>query len=200
MDDSSLDTRSRILAEAYREFLENGYKRADLTAIVRRAGVTKGALYYYFKSKIDLADGVIDLEIAGRFDRFVNDTGLQSDDITLQEWLLAIVSAMSPEEILNGPVLIKLASEIPSELASTHSRIRAIADRAKSLTGDKIRREQSRRRISKEFEPDDLAQFICSLVFGGMTLSQIHKSRLPLDTAVTQFNALLDCAGCRESA
>lgn len=46
--------QSRILHEAASEFAERGYERASLNRIVQRAGVSKGALYYYFDDKADL--------------------------------------------------------------------------------------------------------------------------------------------------
>lgn len=42
------------------EFADAGYQAASLTAIVDRSGVTKGALYFHFTSKKDLAVAVVD--------------------------------------------------------------------------------------------------------------------------------------------
>jgi AcrR family transcriptional regulator len=44
----------RLLAEATRLFAEHGYDRTSVQEIVEAAGVTKGALYHYFGSKVDL--------------------------------------------------------------------------------------------------------------------------------------------------
>lgn len=49
-----LDTRSRILEAARRVFARQGYAGATLDAIAADAGLTKGALYWHFPSKIDL--------------------------------------------------------------------------------------------------------------------------------------------------
>jgi len=46
--------RDRILAAAVAEFARNGYDRAVLDAIVRKAGISKGGLYEYIESKEDL--------------------------------------------------------------------------------------------------------------------------------------------------
>lgn len=41
-------TRERLLESASREFLSNGYQKASLRTICRNAGVTTGALYFFF--------------------------------------------------------------------------------------------------------------------------------------------------------
>ncbi len=47
-------TRSAILDAAEQMFCEQGVSAATLEKISRRAGVTRGALYWHFKDKIDL--------------------------------------------------------------------------------------------------------------------------------------------------
>jgi AcrR family transcriptional regulator len=44
-------TRGRLLRAAFQEMHRSGFRNADLDAILARAGVTKGALYYHFDNK-----------------------------------------------------------------------------------------------------------------------------------------------------
>lgn len=53
-------TRQQIVMAAAERFDEAGYERASLAEIVDKSGVTKGALYFHFKSKDDLAAVVIE--------------------------------------------------------------------------------------------------------------------------------------------
>ncbi|MEU6528457.1 ScbR family autoregulator-binding transcription factor [Streptomyces sp. NPDC046928] len=55
----AIQTRTSILLAAAEVFDERGYSTATITEIIARAGVTKGALYFHFSSKEDLALGVI---------------------------------------------------------------------------------------------------------------------------------------------
>lgn len=48
------ETRDRIIASAARVFGQKGYQRASLDAVAADAGMTKGAIYWHFKSKNDL--------------------------------------------------------------------------------------------------------------------------------------------------
>ncbi|MEW5660138.1 helix-turn-helix domain-containing protein, partial [Streptomyces cinereoruber] len=52
-------TRRTILESAAAVFAERGYERTTIGEILVRAGVTKGALYFHFASKEDLALGVL---------------------------------------------------------------------------------------------------------------------------------------------
>lgn len=45
------DIKERILDSARSEFLEHGYSAASLRVIAQKAGLTKGAVYSYFKNK-----------------------------------------------------------------------------------------------------------------------------------------------------
>lgn len=48
------ETRTKLLDSAKQEFLENGYMKASLRTICKHAGVTTGALYFFFQGKEDL--------------------------------------------------------------------------------------------------------------------------------------------------
>ncbi len=48
------ETRELLLESGKREFLEKGYMKASLRKICADAGVTTGALYFFFKDKEDL--------------------------------------------------------------------------------------------------------------------------------------------------
>ncbi len=49
------DTRERLIAAALEVFAATGYTAASVDDIVTRAGVTRGAFYYYFTGKDDIA-------------------------------------------------------------------------------------------------------------------------------------------------
>lgn len=52
------ETRNKLLASAREEFLEKGYNNASLRSICKKAGVTTGALYFFFENKEDLFDAL----------------------------------------------------------------------------------------------------------------------------------------------
>ena len=57
-------TRAALIKAARAEFAANGYADAATTAIVTRAGATRGAMYHHFKDKLALFDAVVEAEDA----------------------------------------------------------------------------------------------------------------------------------------
>jgi AcrR family transcriptional regulator len=54
------DTRSHILKLALLLFLEKGYKNVSYQDLVKKIGLSKGAIYHYFASKEELLNAVFD--------------------------------------------------------------------------------------------------------------------------------------------
>ncbi|MBN1130203.1 MAG: TetR/AcrR family transcriptional regulator [Chitinispirillaceae bacterium] len=51
--------KEEILEIAQKLFVEKGYEATSIEAILSQAGISKGAFYYYFKSKEELIDALI---------------------------------------------------------------------------------------------------------------------------------------------
>jgi len=68
LDKATADARSdsakrrQIIEGARRVFLAQGFDAASMGAIAREAGVSKGTLYVYFKSKEDLFEAIVEDE------------------------------------------------------------------------------------------------------------------------------------------
>lgn len=73
----SIPTLIKIFDSAYQLMGEKGYDKMSMNAIASGAGITKPSLYYYFKSKEDLALGLLD-QIAKTID--------MGRHYNLQEW------------------------------------------------------------------------------------------------------------------
>ncbi|MBN0911203.1 TetR/AcrR family transcriptional regulator, partial [Pseudomonas aeruginosa] len=103
-------TRDRILQAARELVLEEGASRLTLDAVVVRAGLSKGAFLYHFKTKRDLFVTLID-EMIRAFDavqanherRFAGDP---------DPWLSSQVEAMPDDEMQKmGAALLAAAAE-----------------------------------------------------------------------------------------
>ncbi|MEV6526725.1 helix-turn-helix domain-containing protein [Longispora sp. NPDC051575] len=55
-----METRERIMVEALDLFAERGYGETSLREIAERIGITKAAVYYHFKTKDDILNGLLD--------------------------------------------------------------------------------------------------------------------------------------------
>lgn len=56
--------REQILSAARRCFIENGYHPTRMDDIAKAAGLSKGGVYFHFKSKQDVFDSLVDEEFA----------------------------------------------------------------------------------------------------------------------------------------
>ena len=70
MTENTGSTRHRIQLVALELFTEQGYEKTSLREIAERLGVTKAALYYHFKSKDDIVNGVV-LDHLNRLDELI---------------------------------------------------------------------------------------------------------------------------------
>ena len=53
------ETREKLIESAQAEFMEKGYNKASLRSICSSAGVTTGALYFFFEDKADLFRAIV---------------------------------------------------------------------------------------------------------------------------------------------
>jgi AcrR family transcriptional regulator len=82
--------KKRIVEEALKTFSENGYHETKMTDIATRIGVSKGAIYQYFKSKEDLFLAAVEHRISLRqqemFDFSNNLSSLASEEFFLSNY------------------------------------------------------------------------------------------------------------------
>lgn len=62
MQERAIRTRRKILEAAATVFEQQGYRAATITDILTLAGLTKGSLYFHFKSKEELARAILDAQ------------------------------------------------------------------------------------------------------------------------------------------
>ncbi len=107
----------RALLNAGRElFAEKGYHEAAAAEVVRRAGVTRGALYHHFEDKRDLFRAVVE-EIEGEIDGLVLEAAREvmreSGDV-LEAWMAGAYASLDaylrPDvrriQLVDGPAVL----------------------------------------------------------------------------------------------
>jgi AcrR family transcriptional regulator len=98
--DDGDETRQALLEAAFEEIHEYGYQSASLSRILKKAGVTKGALYHHFDSKEGLGFAVIDEII---------------EPIKIARWIVPLEQTDDPITFLNA-ILREAAEELSEEL------------------------------------------------------------------------------------
>jgi len=77
------DRPQEITAAAFEAFAEKGFARTRVDDVAKRAGVSKGLLYLYFKTKEELFKAVVKSVVIRRVDRLIENvasTRLSSED------------------------------------------------------------------------------------------------------------------------
>lgn len=80
---NSLDTekQKKIIVAALKEFAANGYELASTNQIVEEAGISKGSLFYYFKTKKELYKYLIDYSLDYIRAEFLNKIDFKEEDL-----------------------------------------------------------------------------------------------------------------------
>jgi AcrR family transcriptional regulator len=101
------DRPQEITAAALEAFAEKGYSATRVTDVADRAGVSKGLLYLYFKTKEDLFKAVIKSFVSPRIDALKAE--IESTDLTAEEYLRGPFLAFA-KQIPKSParVLVRL--------------------------------------------------------------------------------------------
>ena len=69
---NQMDRKNQILEAAFKVFVQKGYSKATMDDIVDSSGLSKGALYHYYKSKKDLFLSLIEHWEVYTFKNFYN--------------------------------------------------------------------------------------------------------------------------------
>ena len=90
-DDKKEARRNQILEAAMKVFARMGFNRARMDDIVEESGLSKGALYWYFKSKDDIITAILD-RMVGR--ETMEMRGMLEDERPVREKLSDLLQSM----------------------------------------------------------------------------------------------------------
>jgi TetR/AcrR family transcriptional regulator, transcriptional repressor for nem operon len=165
-------TRERLLQAASREIYRSGFQSAGLDTILASAGVTKGALYYHFKSKEGLGYAVVEEVVApdvrGKWVR-----PLQSGKDPIDA-LIGIVQAISvrPEDVRGGCQLNNLAQEMSPLDSGFRKRLEIIFRAWREAVASVLRKGQTHGSVRRDLEPTDAAGLLIAMVEGYASLAK----------------------------
>lgn len=102
------ETRQGELLEAASDlFLEKGYRNTSVSSIVESIGVSKGTFYYYFDSKEDVVDGLVE-RISKPIYRMIDEI-VADNSLTVVEKLNKIFSTSTQMELDNDEIVQKIS-------------------------------------------------------------------------------------------
>jgi AcrR family transcriptional regulator len=165
-------TRKRLLLAASREIYRSGFQSASLDTILAIAGVTKGALYYHFKSKEELGYSVVEEVIASNVrGRWVRPLQSGKDPID------ALIDAVQripvrPVDVRGGCQLNNLAQEMSPLDAGFRKRLAIIFEAWREAVASVLREGQTRGIVRRDLEPANAAGLLIAMVEGYGSLAK----------------------------
>jgi len=161
-------TRRQILLITMKHIGEHGYAKATFNNIAAEAGLTSGAVYYYFKSKKALVVAVIaevTSQLLERFERAATRAdNLQSQLIAILEETIAVtdempyLAAFSVSVRVDGRRYPELARALAFSSGSYYDLYKRLIDEAVRRGGNRARRRPARRDghvRDHQLRPDD---------------------------------------------
>lgn len=172
-------TRDRILVVAHDLVLQQGYAATSLDQILERAGVTKGAFFYHFKSKEALAGALIERYLAGEH-QVLESTLRRAEKLTsdpLQQVLVGLGFVEEMFAALEAPhpgCLIAsylYQNELMTPETTARSREAFLAWRRE--IADKLRAAARLHAPRRPVDYDALGDLLNTIIEGAMVLSKL---------------------------
>ncbi|MFQ5993470.1 MAG: TetR family transcriptional regulator C-terminal domain-containing protein [Acidiferrobacterales bacterium] len=161
-------TRELLLHAAFDEMQQHGFQAAGLSRILANTGLTKGALYHHFSSKIALGYAVVDELVKQEIEaRWLTPLEGQQDPIAaLIAALQREAKAIRPTEIIRGCPLNNLAQEMSPVDEGFRQRINQIYNVWRAGLATALRRGQQNNTVRQDICADDAAAFIVATLEG----------------------------------
>lgn len=166
-------TREKILEAAADEMYRVGFQAASLCDILARLGISKGALYHHFPSKLALGYAVLDDVLLGRIGNAWDTALSQEDPIEgLCDLLEAEARVMSGMRLTCGCPLNNLAQEMSPVDEGFRQRIEKIYRVWQRRIQNALAGAQQRGVLRDDFDAGEVAYFIIASLQGAVGLAK----------------------------
>jgi AcrR family transcriptional regulator len=188
----SLDTSSRILTKAMKIFLEKGYHGTSIDDITQAAGVTKGALYWHFKSKEDLLERIVE-EFEKRFlDGLIQTVENVQGDI--QDKIEKYFRYNAAFSFYNRELCVSfttLAAELVGAHHGTEPEFRRIYKKYQKFLSNLILQGKKEKVFKKEINPDLAALIIIAFHDGILIRWFMNRNEIDGEAYVNTFKKIM---------
>lgn len=187
-------TREAILAAAFNEIHQQGFRSASIDSILRRTGVTKGALYHHFPNKTALGYAVVDEVMTPWATGLMSD--LDREELDPIDTLLRIGYQQAERDSAPDPMLGCPVNNLVQEMAGLdegfRQRLNTILETWRSTIRRSLVRGQLQGSIRADVTADATAAFILAAYQGSIGLAKSSCNAELFDTCVTGFRQYLE--------
>ena len=86
--------KQELLKTAYEMFLSKGYENTSIDEIIEKAGIAKGTYYYYFPSKEQTLEEVIDMMLDAQEEKA---RMIMEEDVPVPQKLVGVIASFRPD-------------------------------------------------------------------------------------------------------
>jgi AcrR family transcriptional regulator len=172
--DRAIRTRRTILLAAAKVFEERGYQATTITEILKTAGVTKGALYFHFQSKDDVAQGVLhgqDQQLA------VPERSCKTQEVVDTVALQAYRMQTDP--------MVRAGARLALDQQAIDLDRRGPFLRWSEVIGDLLEQGKERGELLSHVVPAQTAEFLVAAFGGVQSMSQVVSNYQDLDQRIS---------------
>jgi TetR/AcrR family transcriptional repressor of nem operon len=186
------NTRDRIIFAAVELFYANGYEATGMAEILKKSRANSGSFYFFFKSKEHLLDAVLDWYLAHLEPIIVRPAYAASADPI--ERIFALLEGYRQKILMTDFTFTcpigRLALEIDPARRKIHSKIAANFDGWTAAVRHCFEAASDRFPPGTDFA--QLAQFVLTVMEGGVMQARAHRSIAPFDSSIEQLRSHLD--------
>jgi TetR/AcrR family transcriptional repressor of nem operon len=185
-------TRKRLLQAAFQEIHRSGFRSADVDAILAKAGVTKGALYYHFNSKDALGYAVVDEVITSNLhQKWVQPLRNAKDPIGV---LVRIIrsESLTREDVERGCPLLNLSQEMSGLDEGFRRRTARLYKDWHDAMADALREGQKRRVVRSDINANETATFLIAAWEGYIVLGKNSQDARMLQSGQRRMSGQIE--------
>lgn len=176
-----IDIRNEIINKSYLLMLNKGYKGTTIDDILSKVNISKGSLYYYFKSKRDIANIILDEIIKKEFFTEWHDVHISKNPI---KNIIKKINISYNEKgniySLTGCPLGNLILELSSVDAEFSKKTNSILKMWSSYIKKAISKSWELGIINKNFDPEEVADFLVASMEGCILVAKSYHDKKKL--------------------
>lgn len=176
----AIRTRHKILVAAAELFDEVGYEAATISEVLKKSGVTKGALYFHFTSKEELAQAVLAGQVAALPPVPENELLLQQN---LDEALLLAYLLHKGDPLVRGSVRLTVDQGTPVDGLDRRIPMQGWNDHNTAL----LTRAKERGELLPHVDIESTAKLFTGSFTGVQVLSKIMTGHADMVERVTDL-------------
>ncbi len=188
-----ITAKEKLLSAAERLMLADGYSRTSVDSVCEDAGVTKGSLYHYFKTKEDLGIAVLDRWISRNAEILQNGPHQEVAEPTRAALVYRQhVADSAPDLWRSGCFVGSLSMDIAGASDRMQKSVETIFRGFVKEHADLFQPVVEKSKLEDVPSAEELAEWFLSSIEGSIVLAKAYRQIDPITRAVDSFRRYIE--------